>query len=202
MLNTSKIPSPASPKQARSKARRQALLDAGVKLFNKHGVDDVSIRDITQTLGYSTGSFYSYFADKTEYFVAVQRSVAAEQSRRAKEILAAENVADLSLPERLELCVTFAVTYFRKHTGLVHAALSYERRIPEGWQPNRQTTELITTSASAGLAEDQSAKLKVAIQLAFGLLVNSLLHNPGPLRLVDDDLTDHIVQALTPYLKC
>ena len=201
MLKDPQIPPIARPKQARSKARRRALIEAGVALFDVHGLDDISIQDITGAVGFSTGSFYSYFTDKTEYFVAVQRHVAAEQDKRADEIFAASRIAELALPDRLQLCVDFAITYFRRHTGLVHAALSYERRVPEGWMPNRQTTQMIIERATDGLSAEDSARLKIAIQLAFGLLVNALLHNPGPLRLEDDDLADQILRALTPYLK-
>ncbi len=188
------------PKQARSKARRQALLDYGVELFNARGLDDVSIQEITRAVGFSTGSFYSYFADKTEYFIAVQTNVAAEQTALASQVFAYEKISKMDLATRLFTCVEFAIDYFRTNTGLVHAALSYERRIPAGWLPNRQTTAMIISRATGDLPSQDARKLQVAIQLAFGLLVNALLHDPGPLRLQDADLADRVMEALTPYL--
>ncbi|MFK7876601.1 MAG: TetR/AcrR family transcriptional regulator [Paracoccaceae bacterium] len=200
MLSHRQISPETHPKQARSKARRQALLDAGVALFNARGMDEISIQEITQAVGFSTGSFYSYFADKTEYFVAVQASVAAQQDALADQIFAPQQVASLGVPDRLRLCVDFAISYFRTHTGLVQAALSYERRIPAGWQPNRQTTAKVVAFATADLPDAVAHKLEIAIQLAFGLLVNALLHDPGPLHLHDPDLADRVMAALTPYL--
>lgn len=200
MLKEQPIPQETLPKQARSKARRQVLLEHGVELFNGRGLDDVSIQDITQAVGFSTGSFYSYFADKVEYFIAVQSSVAAEQDAFAAQVFAKDQIATLGLPDRLRLCVEFAIAYFRKHTGLVHAALSYERRIPAGWLPNRKTTTAIITQATADLTTADAHKLEVSIQLAFGLLVNAVLHDPGPLHLQDPDLADRVMEALTPYL--
>lgn len=188
------------PKQARSIARRQVLLDHGVGLFNAKGLDDISIQEITQAVGFSTGSFYSYFADKTEYFVEVQCAVAERQDALVARIFTQNIEADLSLADRLQLSIDFAITFFRQHTGLVHAALSYERRVPQGWLPHRRTTATIIDHACAGLSETAARKLKIAIQLAFGLLVNTLLHDPGPLRLADDDLAQQILQAMTPYL--
>lgn len=201
MLTEYQASTPTQPKQARSKARRQSLLEHGVTLFNTRDLDDVSIQEITSGVGYSTGSFYSYFADKTEYFVAVQVAVACDQDRRAGEIFATSALGGLTLTDRLALCVEFAINYFRSHTGLVRSALSYERRIPEGWQPNRRTTAMIIDRATAGLPEGQAVKLQIAIQLAFGLLVNALLHDPGPLRLQDRDLSTRLVKSLTPYLN-
>ena len=200
MLSEPETQTETQPKQARSKARRQALLDHGVQVFNAHGLDDVSIQEITKGLGYSTGSFYSYFADKTEYFIAVQDSVAAQQDTLAREMFAKERIEALDLSNRLRLCVEFATRYFREHTGLVHAALSYERRIPAGWQPNRKTTAMIVAHATKGLAAREQRKLEIAIQLAFGLLVNALLHDPGPLHLQDKNLTNRLMEALDPYL--
>ena len=200
VLTDPNMPADTQPKQARSKARRRHLLEHGVVLFNTRGLDDVSIQDITGAVGFSTGSFYSYFADKTEYFVAVQASVAAEQRARAAEIFTPDKLASVDLAGRLRLCVGFAISYFRAHTGLVHAALSYERRIPAGWRPNRQTTAMIIARVVADLPEDQARRLETAIQLAFGLLVNCVLHDPGPLRLGDPALADRILDALSPNL--
>ena len=65
----------AAPKQARSRARRQALIEHGATLLETADLDELSVAEITGALGYSTGSFYSYFADKEAFFVAVQRWV-------------------------------------------------------------------------------------------------------------------------------
>ncbi len=201
MLSDPQITAGAGPKQARSIARKQVLLDYGVGLFNARSLDEVSIQDITRAVGFSTGSFYSYFTDKKEYFVAVQNKIAADQDAAAAKVFAPERLADLGLAERLELCVEFAIAYFRKHTGLVQAALSYERRIPAGWQPNRKTTATIIAKATAELPAKETAKLEIAVQLAFGLLVNALLHDPGPLHLKDRNLAAKVTAALTPYLS-
>ncbi len=43
------------------------MLERGVELINERDLDELPIADITGALGYSTGSFYSYFADKTAF---------------------------------------------------------------------------------------------------------------------------------------
>ena len=91
LLNEAPTIGETQPKQARSIARRQVLLDYGVGLFNERGLDEISIQDITREVGFSTGSFYSYFADKKEYFVAVQTAVAAQQDARAAEVFDGES---------------------------------------------------------------------------------------------------------------
>ena len=68
------------PKQARSRARRAALIECGVEFLNERELDEFSVAEVTHRLGYSTGSFYSYFPDKTAFFIAVQEWVNEDQA--------------------------------------------------------------------------------------------------------------------------
>lgn len=191
----------ALPKQARSRARRAALIAYGMDLLEHSEPDEFSIAEITEAMGFSTGSFYSYFADKEAYFVAIQKAVNAELDAEFQRVFAPDRMRALGLSDRLAACVGFALGYFRRRTGAIRAALRYERRIPEGWAPNRARTRQIVEAATTGLNAGQKARLQLALQLAFGLLVNALLHDPGPTRLKDDDLEDQIITALSPYLE-
>ena len=188
------------PQQKRSRARRAALVEHGVVLLNARDLDDLSISEITDGLGYSTGSFYSYFEDKTAFFVAVQEWVNEAQDADIEAIFETDAVLDKALADRLTDCVTFATRYFRTHTGIVRSALRYERRVPAAWAPNRATTKRIIAGASRGLSDSDRERLEIAVQLAFGMLVNALLHDPGPLHLDDPDLEPKITGALAPYL--
>jgi len=190
---------PERPKQARSIARRLSLVEHGAELFNTCDLDELSIAEITGGVGFSTGSFYSYFADKAELFIAVQQLVATRQNARIAGHFA--DAQTLNLSARLRLAVEFSITYFRAETGLIRSALRYERRIPQGWAPNRNTTARVVEATVAGLGAADTERLQVAIQLSFGLLVNALLHDPGPLHLDDPALADKILIAMTPYLE-
>lgn len=52
------------PQQARSKATVDAIIEAGFICVARHGIADTSTRQIIETAGVSTGSFYEYFASK------------------------------------------------------------------------------------------------------------------------------------------
>lgn len=194
------IEAPQLPKQARSRTRRAALIAKGADLLETRDFDEFSVAEITTALCYSTGSFYSYFADKTAFFVEIQKSVAEAQDAILTRDFEPARITPLPLTERLDACTDFAIRYFRKHTGVVRAALRYERRIPEGWAPNRATTLKLIRAASVNLSPRDTEHLEMTIQLAFGLLVNALLHDPGPLRLNDTDLKLKIRVALEPFL--
>ncbi len=58
-------PGPVGGKRdANRRARIQGLSSAALKLFLEHGIESVSIDDITRETGVAKGSFYRYFADK------------------------------------------------------------------------------------------------------------------------------------------
>ncbi len=52
------------PSQDRSRARRQAILDATVALLKRDGYDAVSVREIARTVGIPISSVYQYFPNK------------------------------------------------------------------------------------------------------------------------------------------
>ena len=189
------------PKQARSRARRAALIECGVEFLNERELDEFSVAEVTHRLGYSTGSFYSYFPDKTAFFIAVQEWVNEDQIKTFMKTIETPEMAQKNLTERLSTCVDFALSYFRKHTGVIRSAVRYERRIPQGWAPNRATTQRLINAASTGLGVADRQRLEVALQLAFGMLVNALLHDPGPLRLGDKEMGPKIIMVLKPYLS-
>jgi AcrR family transcriptional regulator len=58
-------------KTARGLATQAALIRAARKVFERDGFLDARVIDITATAGTALGSFYSYFENKEEIFVAV-----------------------------------------------------------------------------------------------------------------------------------
>ena len=48
--------------------RKDTLLKIGERLFARHGYRDVSIRDITSSVGLGMGSFYTYFPSKEVFY--------------------------------------------------------------------------------------------------------------------------------------
>ncbi len=74
------------PKQDRSIAKKNRLLDAGMDLFISKGYEETSTREIAEQAGVSVGTFYSYFADKKALFIDIikrnkDRSIAAMLQR-------------------------------------------------------------------------------------------------------------------------
>ncbi len=59
------------PKMDAKKKRKRQIIEAAVKLFSTKGYHRTNIRDITEVLGISTGTFYIYFPNKGEIFIEV-----------------------------------------------------------------------------------------------------------------------------------
>jgi len=50
---------------------RMRLIEAAERLFVRRGFDDASVKEISETAGYSRGAFYSNFDNKEQVFLAV-----------------------------------------------------------------------------------------------------------------------------------
>jgi AcrR family transcriptional regulator len=77
-LQTSLERRPGSAR-ARSRAEsRRRLLEAGRRLFVKHGVASVNSNEIARAAEVATGTFYLHFANKHELFGAIVRDLLAD----------------------------------------------------------------------------------------------------------------------------
>jgi AcrR family transcriptional regulator len=193
-------PAETLPKQKRSRARRAAMMVRGLELLKERDLEAISIIEITGGLGYSSGSFYSAFTDKEAFFVAVQHAANEQMIAWIEDEIETPELAAKLPAERLSLCINLVLRYFRTYRGVIRSALRYEQKMPAAWAPNRVSAQRIADGLIAGLAEDDAARVRVAIQMAFGAMVNALLHDPGPLRLDDEAFGPSVIAALTPYL--
>jgi AcrR family transcriptional regulator len=66
---------PAAPRQARSRATRSRLLEAGRNLFAERGYHATSIEDITSRAGTAAGAFYTYFRSKRQLLLVLMNEL-------------------------------------------------------------------------------------------------------------------------------
>ena len=87
----------------RSARTRQALIEAGRRLFSIRPVDAVAIDDIVQAARVAKGSFYNHFKDKD----ALVRAITGQIRRDIEDAVAAANanVSDPALRTVRGLCV-------------------------------------------------------------------------------------------------
>ena len=63
--------------RAQAEANREAVIDAASRLFRKHGIDGIGLKDLMKGAGLTQGGFYKQFESKED--------LAAQASRRAME---------------------------------------------------------------------------------------------------------------------
>jgi AcrR family transcriptional regulator len=66
-------------------ANRAAILAAAQQVFAEQGYDGAGVRDIVRSTDLASGTFYNYFHDKEEIFVALISDAGEEARRRVRE---------------------------------------------------------------------------------------------------------------------
>lgn len=62
---------PTSPKQSRSKQKKEALIASGKELFSRKGFDQTTAKEIAAHARVATGTFYRYFSDKRQLLMSL-----------------------------------------------------------------------------------------------------------------------------------
>tara|TARA_B100001175_G_scaffold126070_1_gene107240 strand:- start:74 stop:679 length:606 start_codon:yes stop_codon:yes gene_type:complete len=81
---------------------RQAIIEAGIRIFIDKGVSETSVRDIIRSTGLASGTFYNYFNSKEEVLVAIFDDFAKEIGKSVRD----ENVQPESFEEFLRVKLT------------------------------------------------------------------------------------------------
>lgn len=142
------------PKQPRSRATVDALVEAGARVLGRRGWRGFSTNVVAQTAGASIGTLYQYFPNKVSLLAAIR----ARHRQAVLEVIDAMALDGASLPVRVERLVTGLVAAHQGPTELHRALLvnapttagsddedafqvaylsAYERFIARATQPRR-----------------------------------------------------------------
>jgi AcrR family transcriptional regulator len=195
----------AAPRQARSHASLAKMLRAGRELIESSGnLDDLSITDIVAHAGTSIGAFYRRFDNKDAFFDVVQSTVMTEGLDYVREIVERDPAWQSNDARTIaDAVVALHVKTFRRNRGLYNASLLRASQRKDSWdavkQMNREALNLMVPRLVTALAKERRAKasepealdfeVRAALQLIAGMLVNSVLNDPGPLSLTSRRLT-------------
>lgn len=103
------------PKQARSRERRQRVLDAALALVEEKGTDLLRMADVASRAQVPIGSVYQFFPDKSEIIRALYGQIVEDVSRD----LQAGFVSIVSLEDAIERAAeTIDAYYHRFHSNL------------------------------------------------------------------------------------
>lgn len=157
---TADVTLPREPKQERSRRKQEALLAAAAELFATPGFEHVTADDIAEHAGYGTGTFYNYFANKTQAFLMV---AGQHETAIAPTLSSVEDAlqGDVSLHAVAEAIVRDVIDDRRNVPWLRRTWLrlaltdpevdAVQRRIDEEW--DAAICDVIEGIVAAGLAE-------------------------------------------------
>jgi AcrR family transcriptional regulator len=202
--NTAIAPSgpAASPelriRQKRGRVTYDALIETAFALLEHKDLDEISIAELAQKAGYSVGAFYARFRSKDELFDAMVLQHLRDRRRVRERQFAATDDASL-IHELLEE----TVHYYWGRRRFWRAALIRSIRDPHFWAPIRKLSHEFADSiverfrkrAGRRLSDAEQANVRFAVQLAFGLINNTILNRPGPFFLEQERFVDNLVRA-------
>lgn len=185
-------------KQDRARETRDRLLAAGFKLLKRKHFDELSVADIARAAGCAVGSFYLRFADKDQYFQAIaemRRTQSSGQLEGWYEGATRSSIVTRAMERELGFVL--------EHPNLWRAALKRGTTDPEFWQEFRELGKLSVTRFLEGyarvlgrtLTEDEIEHIRFAFQMIRGTLNNTLINQPGPLKLDDAAFRKQIERA-------
>ena len=185
-------------RQKRGQVTYDAMLDTAFAMLEDKEFDEISIAELAQKAGYSVGAFYARFRSKDELFDALVARHLRDRRRVREHQFATAGDAAL-LHELLEE----TVRYYWGRRRFWRAALIRSIRDPEFWGPIRKLSHefadallgRIAARARRPLTAAEQANVRFAVQLAFGLINNTILNRPGPFFLEQGPFVDNLVRA-------
>jgi AcrR family transcriptional regulator len=184
--------------QKRSQVTYNALIDTAFALLEEREFDQISIAELAQKAGYSVGAFYARFRSKDELFDAmVLRHLHDRRQVRERQFATTD---DATLVHAL---LEETVHYYWGRRRFWRAALIRSIREPEFWTPIRKLSHefadalvaRIAARAGRRLSDAEEANVRFAVQLAFGLINNTILNRPGPFFLDQARFVENLVRA-------
>jgi AcrR family transcriptional regulator len=108
-----------TPKQDRSRANREALLDALMDLLYERPYADIGVADISRRAGMTTGAVYGRFGDKRGVAIALHERFAARASQTMEDWGARPQWATASPQEIISSWTRGAINFGRMYRPLL-----------------------------------------------------------------------------------
>lgn len=203
-----------APKQARSSATLERILQGAERLLADRDFEDVTIADLVGAAGISVGAFYKRFASKEAVLPCLIDRYYDELAASASSDLVDEGRwKGASLEERAKAIVAFGIAGCRSKKGLMRAIVARNHRlgskVPED---NRRVVKGVLEGLVAMFLPcageidhpDPERAVRFAILNLITSLHELLLFGDGTTAQVvtvsDDELAEELVRSFTRYL--
>ena len=195
--------------QLRSKATLQALFHAGMRVCEAKEFKAVTIAELASAADISVGTFYGRFKNKEVFFAALQEITAESIEASVRQVTAAADFASRPDTEAVSALVGAWLAPVREYRGVIKASLNRGLSSqPGAWSPlrraGRRVSDIFVAQLGPRLARrgkgSPERDIRIAMQFVFGLVVNSINNDPGPLRINEDAMQANIEKFLARFL--
>ncbi|MCP4004652.1 MAG: TetR/AcrR family transcriptional regulator [bacterium] len=199
------------PRQARSQATLDRLLDAAEDLLNEKGWEDTSVAQIANRAGSSVGSFYARFQDKDAVLNALHERFIQEAWVTAEAALNPERWKGASVAAITAELVRFQIRSNSERLGLLRAlqlrtVVDYDFQV-RSISLNRHIHELFFSLLMERRMEIMhpapAAAAQFVVRMLFGVLQQKVLFGPileATGALAEKDLIEELTYACLAYL--
>jgi AcrR family transcriptional regulator len=140
-------------------ARREQLLELGVRMLTSRTLDELSVEDLAEQAGISRGLLFHYFRNKQDFHRAVVQRAATDLIDTTEPDTALDPIPRLS--QSLEHYVDYVSANYRSYLSLVRGAASGDDALREIFDQTRAVlTERITANLAVfGLTDGPTERL-------------------------------------------
>lgn len=199
---TKKDPVRREPKQRRSRATVEAVLDAVVHILKRNGIEGVTTNRIAEVAGVSIGTVYQYFPDKRAIFTALHDRHVAQIARLIESTLVQHAAAPL---DDLVRALVGALVEAHGADPELHELMSTE--VPHGAGGARAFEESLRGAFRLAIASRLEERHSLGdldrILFVVPLMVEALSHGVAlrrPSRLSLAAASEEAVRAVLAYL--
>ena len=163
-----------TPKQDRSRANREALLDALMDLLYERPFADIGVADISRRAGMTTGAVYGRFGDKRGVAIALHERFAARASQTMEDWGARPQWATASPQEIISSWARGAINFGRMYrpllTLMANDPLVREQHSELMARPPRILARLLKAAMPAAAAKGLERDVEWAARAALAVL--------------------------------
>jgi AcrR family transcriptional regulator len=188
------------PRQARSRATVEAVVEAGARILSKQGWNGFTTNKVAEAAGVSIGSLYQYFPDKLSLVDAIRRRHIDDSLDAIRSALAETE----ALTVFVEALVTNLIEAHSLHSGLHRVLLDEVPGLEAYRHPNHQIEAqyLSLFTQAAAIYGSQSRDVAAStVGLVLSDAIDGVIHNAARRgRLHEPAIRDELVRLVCAYL--
>jgi AcrR family transcriptional regulator len=206
-----KTPTIRPPKQERSRASLERVLEAGARLLEERGYESFTLTEVSRRAKLSIGSIYGRFGSKEDLIHAIHGRAMDELEAEQRRAVAAADLDGLTTPALVAEAVREFAGPTRTHARLLsvfmHRGAVDETIAAAGSARSRDAgrrfSELILSRREEIVHPDPERAADVAFRMTYCTLARQIMYGPtfeSEREIAWDDLVDELAVACASYL--